>query len=205
LHLSLGDLRPLLQAPHWPFDGMNEHGLAVGMAAVPQGHLPRDPDKRTIGSLGIIREILDHARDADEALALLEAYNIDMEGGPDLHYLVADRSGRSLLVEFYRGQIIVTPNEQPWHLATNFVRASVESPSDAGCWRYDQIEGTLSQALGRLDAAGALDLLAQVSQANTQWSVVYGLSTGDVQVTMGRQYESPHAFQLPLADPPSAP
>ena len=85
LHLSLGDLRPLLQAPHWPFDGMNEHGLAVGMAAVPAGNMPSNPDKPTIGSLGIIREILDHARDVDEAVSLLEAYNVDMQGGPDIH------------------------------------------------------------------------------------------------------------------------
>jgi hypothetical protein len=201
----LGDLRPLLQAPHWPFDGMNEHGLAVGMAAVPQGHVPIDRDKPTIGSLGIIREILDHACDVDEALALFEAYNIDMEGGPDIHYLVADRSGRSLLVEFFRGQMVVTPNEQPWHLATNFVTASVPAASEAGCWRYDGIEAALSQREGRLGPNGAMELLSQVSQSNTQWSVVYGLSTGAVQVTMGRQYESPHAFHLPLVSEPGAP
>ena len=205
LHQPLGDLRPLLQAPHWPFDGMNEHGLVVGMAAVPQGRVPSDPDKSTIGSLGIIREILDHARDVDEAVALLEAHNIDMEGGPDIHYLVADRSGRSLLVEFYQGQMVVTPNEQPWHLATNFITASVPAPSEAGCWRYEQMEATLSQEGGHLDVAGAMELLAQVSQSNTQWSVVYGLSTGDVQVAMGRQYESPCSFHLSLVSEPVAP
>jgi hypothetical protein len=205
LDLPLGDRRPLLETPHWPFDGMNEQGLTVGMAAVPAGGMARDPARRTIGSLGIIREILDHARDVDEALAILESHNIDMEGGPTLHYLVADRSGRSLLVEFYRGRMSVTPNEQAWHLATNFITASVQAPSEAGCWRYSQIEGTLSQEGGNLDAAEAMDLLAQVSQGNTQWSVVYGLITGDVQVTMGRQYENPHTFHLPLMDATGAP
>ena len=205
LRQPLGEIRPLLQAPNWPFDGMNEQGLAVGMAAVPQGHVPQDRDKPTIGSLGIIREILDHARDVDEALALLEAYNIDMQGGPDLHYLVADRSGRSLLVEFYQGRLVVTANGQPWHLATNFVTASVPAASEAGCWRYEGIESALSQGGGHLDQAGAMDLLSSVSQTNTQWSVVYGLNTGQIQVTMGRQYESPRAFQLPLTDPTTVP
>ena len=205
LRQPLGELRPLLQAPHWPFDGMNEQGLAVGMASVPRGRVPPDPAKPTIGSLGIIREILDHARDVDEALALLEAYNIDMEGGPDLHYLVADRSGRSLLVEFYEGQMVVTPNEQPWHQATNFVTASMPAASEAGCWRYEGIEATLSQNGGDLDPDGAMELLSSVSQTNTQWSAVYGLSTGQIQVTMGRQYGSPHAFHLPLVDPSAAP
>ncbi|MGD8474195.1 MAG: MBL fold metallo-hydrolase [Anaerolineae bacterium] len=205
LDLSLGDLSPLLDTPHWPFDGMNEHGLAVGMAAVAAGGMRPDPDRRTIGSLGIIREILDHARDVDEALQLLQAYNIDMEGGPDLHYLVADRSGRSLLVEFYRGQMVVTPNEEPWHLATNFITASVPTPSEAGCWRYDLIEETLREAVGDLDPGGAMELLEQVSQDNTQWSVVYGMSTGTIQVSMGRQYDSSHAFELPLSDAAAVP
>jgi metal-dependent hydrolase (beta-lactamase superfamily II) len=198
LDLSLDELAPLLDTPLWPFDGMNEESLAVGMAAVPAGGMPPDPDKPAIGSLGIIREILDHAGDIDEALALLQAYNIDMEGGPDLHYLVADRSGRALLVEFYRGQMVVTPNEEPWQLATNFLQASVPAPADAGCWRYNQIGATLSQEGGRLDPAGAMALLSEVSQGNTQWSVVYGLSTGSIQVSMGREYDSPHTFHLSL-------
>jgi hypothetical protein len=201
----LEELHPLLEAPHWPFDGMNEHGLAVGMAAVQKGHVPRDRGKPTVGSLGIIREILDHARDVDEALALFEIYNIDMEGGPDLHYLMADQAGRSLLVEFFRGKMVVTPNEQPWHLATNFVTASLPAASQPGCWRYNKIEAALSGEEGRLDPDGAMDLLSQVSQDNTQWSVVYGLSTGQVLVTMGHQYGTTHAFNLPLTDPAATP
>ncbi len=85
----------LLDAPRLPFDGMNEAGLAVGMAAVPDGGVRPDPDKETIGSLMVIREMLDHARNVDEAVAILEAYNIETRGGPPLHYLIADRSGRA--------------------------------------------------------------------------------------------------------------
>ena len=205
LSQPLDELLPLLQAPHWPFDGMNEHGLAVGMAAVPKGHLPADQDKPTIGSLGIIREILDRARDVDQALALFAAYQVDMEGGPDLHYLLADRSGRSVLVEFFQGEIVLTPNEQPWHLATNFITASLPAASQPGCWRYNEIDAALSQEEGRLDPDGAMDLLSSVSQRITQWSVVYGLSTGQIQVSMGRRYESPHVFHLPLVDLTAAP
>ena len=36
------DLRDLLNSPHLPFDGMNEHGLVVGMAAVSGGAAPQD-------------------------------------------------------------------------------------------------------------------------------------------------------------------
>jgi hypothetical protein len=197
LDLPLGQRRGLLEAPLWPFDGMNEHGLVVGMAAVPPGGMVPDPGKGTIGSLGIIREILDQARDVDEAVGIFQRTNVDMEGGPPLHYLVADRSGRSVLVEFYQGEMIVLPNEGPWHLVTNFLRSSVDSAAGE-CWRYDRIEQSLSQAAGRLDTGQAMDLLSQVAQDGTQWSVVYGLSSGEIQVAMGREYEGRHTFHLPL-------
>ena len=195
--LPLEERQELLSAPHWPFDGMNEHGLAVGMAAVPPGGMTPDPAKITIDSLGIMRQILDHARDVDEAVALFESYNVDMGGGPPLHYLLADRSGHSVLVEFYQGEMVLVPNDEPWHLATNFLLSSVRDPSEGRCWRYDRIAQGLVQAEGRLSSQEGMDLLSQASQGLTQWSVVYGLSTGEVQVAMGQQYELLHAFHLP--------
>ena len=128
--LPLEELEGLLDAPLIPFDGMNEHGLVIGMAAVPPGDMQSDPAKETIGSLGIMREILDHARDVDKAVAIIKNYNIDFEGGPPIHYLIADAKGRSVLVEFYRGELNIIENEQPWHSATNFLHSSVEDPKD---------------------------------------------------------------------------
>src|SRR5450759_2327014 len=52
----------LARASSIPFDGMNEYGLFIGMAAVPGSALPYDPAKPTIGSLCAIRIMLDHAR-----------------------------------------------------------------------------------------------------------------------------------------------
>jgi hypothetical protein len=198
LDLPLEERRELLRAPLWPFDGMNEMGLAVGMAAVPPGGMKSDPGKKTVDSLTVIRLILDRASNVDEAVAILGSYNIAMGGGPPLHYLVADRSGRSALVEFYQGEMVVMHNEMPWHQATNFLRASTGESAAGECWRYDRINAALEAAGGQLSSPGALDLLSQVSQGGTQWSVVYGMSTGQIQVSMGRNYENPRSFQLDL-------
>jgi hypothetical protein len=169
--LPLVERRALLDAPRMPFDGMNEHGLVVGMAAVPPGQMRPDPDKETI----------------------------DFEGGPPLHYLVADPSGRSVLIEFYQGEMVMMPNETPWHLATNFLRASVGESTAGQCWRYDRISQRLTDAQGQMTTPGATQLLSDVSQEGTQWSIIYGMSTGDVSVMMGRQYDTPHTFHLGLA------
>jgi len=126
---SLAERTPLLDAPTIPFDGMNERGLVVGMAAVPPGNMTPVPQRPDIGSLGIIRAMLDHAADVDEAVAILKRYDIVPSGGPPLHYLVADATGRAVLVEYHRGEIHVLPNERPWHVATNFLVASTAEPA----------------------------------------------------------------------------
>ncbi len=198
--LSLDQRRALLDAPALPFDGMNERGLVVGMAAVPDGNMRPDPDKATIDSLQVIRRMLDQAGTTAEAVAILQRYNIEWGSGPPLHYLIADRAGQSALVEFYRGQIQVIHTDEPWHLATNFLVSAVGDSAAGHCPRYDKIDQRLSTVVGRIDAAEAMQLLRDVSQPNTQWSVVYGLSTGEIAVTLGREYSRTHIFQIDLTD-----
>lgn len=194
--LPLEQRRSLLRAPFWPFDGMNEHGLVVGMAAVSDSRPPYDPHKASMDSLGIIREMLDHARDVDEAVGLVQQYNLRWEGGPPLHYLIADASGRAVLLEFIEGEMVVLPQAEPWHLATNHLRALAEETGAWSCWRYDHLLQRLSEAGGRLSRGDALALLQQVAQPGTQWSVVYGISSGEVTVAMGRAYDRAHVFRL---------
>ena len=118
--------------------------------------------------------------------------------------MIADVSGRAVLVEFYQGEMIVIPNETSWHQATNFLRTVAGETAQGKCFRYDKIHRRLAKAEGRLPAPEALDLLSQVSQggrdSGTQWSIVYGMSTGEINVSMGQKYEDVHTFHLSLAD-----
>jgi hypothetical protein len=202
--LPLGELRALLAAPALPFDGMNEMGLAIGMAAVPPGEMALDPNKRTLDELEVMRQILDHAATVDEALEILTMYNIDM-GEVPIHYLVASAAGDSALVEFYQGEMVVKRSEKAWQHATNFLVASVGGQTEGQCPRYDRITQRLEETQGQLDIQDALDLLADVSQGTlqdasyTQWSVVYDMTGGDIRVAMGMKYEEAHTLHLDLA------
>ena len=198
--LPIGDRRALLNAINLPFDGMNEHGLVVGMAAVPPGQMAANPEKETIGSLMVMRKILDHARSVDEAVDIIESYNIDMQYGPPIHYLIAAPSGRSVLVEFINGKMVVIDNENPWHLATTYLRASDDDSLEGICWRYDTINRGLSEADGQINMQEAFDLLDTVSQDITQWSIVYSMSTRELHVTMGRDYKNIHYFNFDFTD-----
>jgi hypothetical protein len=194
---SWSDRLRLLDAPYLPFDGMNEAGLAVGMMAVPQTQVTDDPQKTTIDSLYAIRLILDHAASVDEALSLLDGYNIDWGGGPPLHYLVADSAGNSAVIEFVDGERLVLRNEGPWQVATNFV-ISGTSPAEARslCRRYRRASEVLEQAKGHLPPDQAMSLLQDVSQEMTMWSVVYDVTSGEIAVAMGRDYEHAHHLRL---------
>jgi len=196
----LNEIRSLLGAPQLPFDGLNEMGLAVGMAAVSPGNLQTDPSKPTIGSLGIIREVLDHASRVEEAVEIMAGFNIDFTGGPPVHYLIADRYGDAVLVEYYLGKMELIRNQYPWHLATNFLRSATGSSGEGQCRRYDALSQTLTANQGLLTSQGALDLLAQVSQDSTQWSIVYNLASGEIQVVMGQVYYRLDLLHLGMAD-----
>lgn len=187
---------PLLRAPLLPFDGMNEHGLAVGMAAVEPTAPLHDSAKPTVGSLRIIRLMLDRARDTEEALAIFSKYNIDFSGGPPIHYLIADRGGRAAVVELKDGALRITRGEGPWQAATNFYLADSTERERAGDWRYAALDAGLSRAGGTLTPEAALGLLADVAQPNTRWSIVYGVTSGEVHVAMGRRYEQVYSFLL---------
>jgi hypothetical protein len=192
--LPLEDLENLLIAPFLPFDGLNEAGLAVGFAAVPDRGREQDPAKETIDSLMVVRKILDGAATVEEAAAIIQEFNINWGSGPALHYLVADASGRSVLIEFSKDEILILENQDPWQAATNFLVSEARGEPAAQCWRYGLITERLENSLGELSGEEAMALLEAVAQPNTQWSVVYGSSAGEVRIAMGRDYSEIHRF-----------
>lgn len=196
MDLDLNNLEPLLNTPSMPFDGMNEKGLVIGMAAVPESPTPSDPNNKSVGSLGVIRMILDHAASVEDALTIMGGVNILWHGGPPLHYLIADANGNAALVEFVAGEMIVLYNTNPWHQATNFLLSNASGSADGICNRYDVITESLQDAQGDLSLGEAMELLADVSQSSTQWSVIYQLHTGQISLAMGRHYSKIHTFQL---------
>ncbi len=65
--------------------------------------------------------MLDNSKNVPDAIELFGQYNIDMAGGPPLHYLLSDAAGSSALLEYYQGKLIVIPNNKTWQGATNFL------------------------------------------------------------------------------------
>ncbi len=185
----------LLETPFAPFDGMNEMGVAVGMMAIPVSEPPFDPEKVTIGELQVIRLVLDYAASVDEAVELIGMYNVQIEV-PPIHYLIADSAGRSVIVEFVDGKMIVLPNPEPWQVSTNFIVHGTKAPRGVSCWRYNKAYRVLEKSAGALSNSQAMELLRGVSQANTIWSVVYDLAGGGISVAPGKRFDEVLDFNL---------
>jgi hypothetical protein len=190
--------RELLDAPLLPFDGMNSTGLVVGLAADESARTDRVPGRPTVGSVRILRLMLDHAATVDGALALLDRFNLDFHGGPPLHYLIADASGASAVVEFVDGRRVVTRGGPPWQALTNFRIAGADARVKRADRRYATAQTVLDARAGALSWRESLDVLRAVAQPHTQWSVTYEPRSGAVHVVAKQDWAAVHEFVLPM-------
>jgi len=194
-----GSLESLTTAPYMPFDGMNEAGLMVAMAAISHAEPPNNPGKVTLDEIGVIRLLLDRASTVEEALGLLGEYNVEMMD-PPIHYLVADKMGESALIEFLGGDMRVI-RKTGFQVMTNFLVTETDLAGGAPCYRYNLVQRGLSEAEGVVTLEEAMGLLQGSSQDGTIWSTVYDPVKLEVHVAMGRGYGSVHTFKLNQTEP----
>jgi hypothetical protein len=201
INTCLLDYLVLIGAPYMPFDGMNECGVTVATMQVPHADGGNDPNKETLGILCLIRQILDHASSVNEAIELIEQYNVVFTFGPPVHLLISDASGDSAIIEFLDGSPTVVRSTESFQPCTNFIVSgqSIEQNLNS-CVRYNKAYTTLQELQGRVADEQAMELLKNVSQNHTAWSAIYNQSTGKIQLAMGKDYEHAYEFSLKMKD-----
>ena len=85
-------------------------------------------------------------------------------------------------------------------MATNFI-VGHDAPETVmnQCWRYQKAYQALKASQGSVSPQGAMNILRSISSPDghaTQWSVVYGLATGEVLLAIGRNYRDVKKFKL---------
>ena len=194
-----------LAAPFLPFDGMNEKGLAIALLAVPRAEVPYNPDKITLNTTTAIRLVLDKAATVEEAIELLKQYNIYFSGRIECHYLIADASGHSVIVEYVNQELCVVESETEYQIASNFIAYNGLNIGEGFTEfeRYDRVQNAIEENNGMLEVSGAIQLLADVGVFDgdidkLQWSVLYNLTTGKGGIFANRKTSNIIEFSLDM-------
>lgn len=186
-----------LAAPYLPFDGMNEKGLGIALLAVPEADAPYDSDKVTLNTTTAIRLVLDYAASVEEAIQLLRNYNIYFSGEIYCHYLIADAAGRSAIIEYYDGDIRVVETNEDYQIASNFIAYNGVNIGE-GYTEFERYNAVEEEIVGNdyvLNKQQAITLLAKIGIKDEnidklQWSVLYNLTTGQIELFAHRNMDN---------------
>src|SRR5262245_16041372 len=183
-HLSLSNRTRLLLAPYAPMDGMNDRGLAVSCMTANETRLPpTDHSKPTLVVTTRMRLGLAFADTTDEAVAIRRRFNLDFDGAP-CQFMIADRTGKSVVVEFVDGQFETVPATGRWQVSTNHLLSGKSATeNDAACDRYRTAAARLDDTSLSVDAREVMRLMGSISAENrTMWTSLFNLTTGDYQI-----------------------
>ncbi len=184
-----------------PLDGMNEKGLAVSVNMIQDAAtIDQDTEKPDITTTTAIRLLLNEAATVDEALELLEQYDLHASFGMMIHFAIADNSGRGVAVEYIDNEVVVT--ETP--VVTNFYIAEGSKHgigTQQSHTRFDILIKALAdhETMTMDDARDALDSVSKHnfgSGESTEWSAVFDLATGEAHYYHREDYETRYTFHL---------
>lgn len=203
---SVQDKVLALAAPYIPLDGVNEAGLAIGVLQLFNEPTVQETGKTPITTTSAIRMVLDKAATVEEAIGLLEQYDMHSSANAPYHFQIADASGDSATVEYVDNVMSVIRAEEGEKLATtNFVLTPGASYGDGkGQDRWEILAEGLKESGGVLTEDEAMGLLEAVAQdkmedgvfSGTLWSCVYNLEKRTLMLSCNRDYERVRCYSV---------
>lgn len=179
-----------------PLDGMNEKGLCVADLMVGDNEqTDQNTDKADLTTTSAIRLLLDRAATVEEAVKLLEEYDMHSDIGRGHHLAISDASGRSVVVEYIGNIMYVTDTP----LVTNHYLTEGEKygvGSEESHVRFDRVMDQEKASGGIMDVSGIKSLMQDVSYENeTQWTIIYDMTRKSMDFYWQRKYDSPIRFE----------
>lgn len=175
--------------------GMNEEGLFVdGNSLGNQGWKSDENKKALLGTL--IDQLLAVCANIEDVKEFFNSYNtpaLDRARIP-----VMDKSGASIIVEWYNGEVTFLETEKNYQIATNFVGSKFIN-SDKPCWRYNKAVEILDTT-----RSFSLEIVRETLEATsvegenskTVYSFICDLKNGDLYVYNYHDYSKALKFNL---------
>lgn len=98
-----------IASAYTPLDGLNDAGVSCGIYMSYQGPddnvtaTDQNTDLPDLTSTTMLRMILDYADDVEEAIELVKQYDFHDSANTSFHYMVADKTGKSAILEWVNG------------------------------------------------------------------------------------------------------
>lgn len=113
-----------------------------------------------------------------------------------VHFLIDDKQWNSAIIEYVEKDIKITRNTEPYLVSTNFIVYNSGAPFNVTCNRYNKVYTTFTRNSGMISKAESIELLNQVSQDITKWSLVYDLNSfNTIYIAVGRNYNKVYNFK----------
>lgn len=198
---SLPDEVQALAGLYAPLDGLNEAGLAVSVNMIQDNAaIEQNTDKPDVTTTTAVRLLLDQAADVEEAIELLNCYDLHASFGYMVHFAIADKSGRSAVVEYVNNEMLVSDTPA----VTNFYLSEGEKNgigTQQSHERYEILMNRLkdSETMEMNDVRNALDSVSKNNFGefeSTEWSIVMNQTTGEVRYYHRENYTEPYVFAV---------
>jgi predicted choloylglycine hydrolase len=183
---------------HWVADGINEKGLAICAAANSEEYFWTEdyPDEPAV-FLGYIPQIiLDTCATVDEAIEKIRSVRVwfPNEG---IHWLIADPSGKSVIVEFDQDRnMVVMDRNAPYELMTNLALQKGEDYVMRNCTRYRTAKSMLEAGIGNTaDMLRVMSAIRQTSDnSHTLWTSIMDLNNRTLEIHYRKEYNKKYKF-----------
>ncbi|RPI76290.1 MAG: linear amide C-N hydrolase [Desulfobacteraceae bacterium] len=176
-------------------DGINNQGLAMGAASVSLKYQPlKEPALIDVSAFHLV---LEKCANVEEAITLLRSIPITYcDAFMPNHFLLADRGGASVVVEFLPTGIEFSRADTPYQVMTNSYWAG---PADKDrCWRYRLAICKLQSKQGQIDMNGMMDVMSSIHHS-TQWTSIYDLQDLSMILTLPNDHFTKQ-YKFSLAD-----
>ena len=201
-----------LTAPFICLDGMNEKGVSISVLTLDSEPVRQNTGKPVIATTLAIRLVLDKAATTEEAVELLNSYDMFSSSGRDYHFYITDASGDGRVVEYdpesEDRNLIATSTEA----VTNFFirhKDKVLPNQKNGIYghgreRYDVVMKVLDEEKGNYTNATVWEAMKVAAQnpdpesitSNTQWSVSYNNTDLTAEIAIRRNWEDVTQFEI---------
>lgn len=179
-----------------PMDGMNEMGLCVADLVIDTDEITnQDRGKTNLTTTTAIRLLLDKAATVEEAVALLEKYDMHTSANMMHHLSVSDATGKSVVIEYVNNEMVVTETKA----VTNFFLAEGDHygiGSSQSKARYNTLMNAVAE--GKNTTTEEIkDALVSVSQGVvgdeydiTAWSWIYNQTDKTLEFYFREDWEN---------------